>query len=127
MASARARCQNAFADRENAAFALDRFDHERADRVVEFGFEIRDVIHRTNSTPGNERRKRFAVFGRVRDRKSAEGAAVKRIFERQDASLFRARILRLRVRIGAAELQRAINGFGTAIGKEDAVQAGPFG
>ena len=45
----------------------------------------------------------------------------------ESESCFALRVWRLRVRIGARQLQRAIHRFGTAIGKENAVEPGPFG
>ena len=101
-----------FADRENAAFALNRFDHEGADGVVEFRFEVGDIVEADEFDAGNQRRKRLAVFRRMRDRKRAERAAVKRIFKRQNARLRRARrwraILRARRRARVSARLRSL-------------------
>ena len=78
-----------FADRENAAFALNRFDDDRADRGVEFRFEIGNIIEADKFDARNKRSERLAVFRRVRDRKRAQRAAMKGIFEREDARLRR--------------------------------------
>src|SRR5580658_1220351 len=64
----------------------------------------------------------------MRDGKRAKRAAVKRIFQRKDASFRCSTAGRgLSVSVGARELQRAVNRFGAAIAKEHAVEAGPFG
>ena len=45
-----------FADRIDAAFALNRFQDDGANGVVEFRFEVRDVVERDEFDAGNERR-----------------------------------------------------------------------
>src|ERR1700727_526319 len=46
--------------RENAAFALNRFDHNGADRIVKFVLEIGEVIEAHKFNARNQRPKRFA-------------------------------------------------------------------
>ncbi len=65
------------ADGENSAFALNRLDHNGADRLVEFGFEIRHIVDVDEFDSGNQRLERLAILRRMRDRKRAERAAVK--------------------------------------------------
>ena len=50
------------ADGENPAFSLNRFDHERADGIIEFGFEVRDVIEAHELDARDERAEWLAVF-----------------------------------------------------------------
>src|SRR5271168_5154251 len=66
-----------FADAENAAFALNRLEYQGANRVVEFGFKIGDVVKAHELDSGNERLEWLAIFSRVSDRESAEGSAMK--------------------------------------------------
>ena len=78
-----------FADGENSAFALNGFEDQRADGVVEFRFEIGNVVEAHEFNAGDQGRERLAVFCGMGDGKRAKGAAVKGIFQREDAS-FRA-------------------------------------
>ena len=117
-----------FADRINSTFALDRFKDNRADGIVEFSFEIRDIVELHEFHPGNERSKWRAVFFRGGNAERAEGAPVKRICHGQEA--------RLGGTVGgnaflgqatkARELQSAIDRFGATVGEEHAIEAGPL-
>ena len=74
-----------FADGENAAFTLNCFEHQCADSVVEFCFEISDVIEAHEFDAGNQRREWLAILCGMRDGERAERAAVEGIFQREDA------------------------------------------
>src|SRR5260370_4495475 len=117
-----------FADRVNSAFALNGFENYRADRVIELGFEIVNIVELDEFHPRDQWLKRRAIFFRSSNTESAERAPVKRIVHAQDAGR------RASVCCGALgrtsaktrELQRAVDGFRAAIGEKNAVQAGPF-
>src|SRR5205807_4374898 len=83
LASARPKCR---AHRKDAALALDWFDHYAANRVVEFGFEISDVVKAHEFDSRHKWTKWVAGFGRVRYGKRAERTAGERICKRHDAS-----------------------------------------
>ena len=92
-----------FADRENAAFALNRFNHNGADGVIEFRFEIADIVEADEFDAGNQRSEGLAIFRRMSNRKRSQRAAVKRIFERENPRFRRCR----RVRTFACAYARA--------------------
>ena len=99
----------------------------RADGVVEFRFEIGDVIEAHEFDAGNQRRKRLAVFRGMRDAKARQTCGRERNFPAPGCAFSaRRRWRRFCVSVGAGELQRAFNRFGAAIGEENAVEAGPF-
>ena len=87
VARARARFQNASLTGIDAAFTLDGFENYCANGVVEFRFEIGDIVELDKFDAGNQRLKRHAIFFRGGDAEGAEGAAVERILHRQDAVL----------------------------------------
>src|SRR5882672_3569463 len=104
----------------HAAFALDGFEDDGADGVVEFGFEIGDVAKFYEFDAGEEGRKRVTIFFGESYADAAEGAAVKGILHGQDAVLGGGLIWRVRGGAGAeaGEFQGAVGGFGTAVGEE---------
>ena len=116
------------ADRENPAFALNRFDHNGADRGVKFRFEVGDIVEAHEFDAGNQRRKRLAIFRRMRDRKRAKSAAVKGILERQNARFRRPAVARrFCVRVCPRKLQRAFDRFRAAVREKHAIESRPFG
>ena len=115
-----------FADNMNAALALNRLDHHGADGVVELCVEVGHIVEADEFGAGDERGERFAIFCGVRDRKRAEGAAVKRVFEREEARLQSAAAIGFRVRVGAGELQGAFDGLAAAVREKHAVEARPL-
>src|SRR6267143_1992964 len=111
----------------DATLTLNGFDHQGADGVVEFGFEVSDIIEADELNAGNERSKRLTIFFRIRDGERAERAAVKGIFERQDARFLACTAgLGFCAGVGASKLERAVHGFGAAVGEESTVEARPF-
>ena len=56
-----------FADRMDSAFALDGFEKDGADGVVEFGFEVGNVVEADKFDAGNEGREGEAIFFRGGD------------------------------------------------------------
>src|SRR5262249_25413618 len=117
-----------FADWVDTALALDGFQHDGADGVVEFGFKVADVVEAHELDAGKGRREGQAILLRRSDAERTIGATVKRIVESEDAMLARrrGRVFPRRVAAQASQFQGAIDGFGPAIGKENAVEAGPF-
>src|SRR5258707_8662894 len=114
-----------FSDGMDAAFALDGFEDDGANGVVEFGFEISDVVEMDKFDAGHERRKRQTVFFGGGYADGAEGAAVKGVLHGQDAVLGRGLVGRVGGGAGAeaGELLSAVGGLGSAVWGED---AGPF-
>src|SRR6267142_1050937 len=80
-----------FADGIDSPFALDCFKKDGADSVVEFRFEISNVVETHELRAGNKGRERQAVFFRGGDADGAERAAMKRILKSQEAMLLRGR------------------------------------
>ncbi len=75
----------------------------RADGIVEFRFQIGDVVEAHEFHAGDERLERLAIFHRIRNRKSAERASMKRVFECEEARLRSAAVFGVRMRVGARE------------------------
>src|ERR1700730_11756293 len=119
-ASARPKCG---ADRIDAAFSLDWFDNNSANRVVEFGFQISDVVKAHKFDSGHQRTKWLAVFRGMRYGKRAEGAPMKRIFKRQDTSFSFCTAL---VRGQSCQFDCAFDSFCAAISEKDAHKPGPL-
>ena len=115
---------------ENAALALDCFQHQRTNGIVKFGFEVRYIVEAYEFDARNQRLERLAILRRVGNRHGAKCPAVKRIFQRKDSSFllsgFGATALLFRMRVGARELQRSIDGFRAAVGEKNTIEAGPF-
>src|SRR5579859_807434 len=78
-----------FADRKDAAFALNGFEKNGADGAVKFRFKISQVVEADKFDAGNERSKGEPVFFRGSDADGAERAAVERILKGQNAVLGR--------------------------------------
>ena len=118
-----------FADGINPAFALNGFEEDGADGIVEFGFEIGDIIEADKFDAGNERLEGKTILFRGGDADGAECAAMKRIFERQDTVLagWRTGIVGGSAARQPGQLESAFDGFSTAIGEENAIEAGPLG
>src|ERR1700744_730245 len=76
-----------FADWMDAAFALNRFQNDGADGVVEFRFQVANVIEFYEFDAGHEGREGKAVFLGRSGAYRAKCAAVKRIRHRQNAML----------------------------------------
>src|ERR1700730_2973531 len=70
-----------------AAFALNGFEDDGANGVVELGFEIGDVAKADKFDAGQEGRERQPIFYRKSDADPAEGAAMKGVLHGQDAVL----------------------------------------
>src|SRR5215472_9441271 len=117
-----------FVDGVNAALALNGFDQDGTNRVVELGFKISEVVEADEFDSGNDRRKRQAVFFRGCDADGAERPPMKRIFESEETMFLRRRAC-WRIGMPAKEprqLHRAINRFRAAIGEEHAIHARPI-
>ena len=116
-----------FADRENAAFALNCFQHHGADRVVEFALEVSDIVELHKFHARHQRSKRLAILFRIRNRNSAESSTMERILQSEDSSFFAGPAARrLGVRISSRQLQRSVHRFSAAVGKKHPIQAGPL-
>src|SRR5215475_1946035 len=118
-----------FADGVDAALPLNSFEDDGANVLVKFRFEVGDVIEFDEFDARDEGGKGQPVFLGGRNTDCAKGAAVKRVFKSKDA-MFRIwggdwRVVR--ARIETRKLEAAFDGFGAAVGKEDAVHAGDFG
>src|SRR4029077_9206090 len=111
------------ADREDATFALNWFDNDGADGIVEFGFKVGDIVKTHELNAGHQWSKRLTIFRGMRYGKSAEGPSMKGILERQDASLALCAAL---MSGKPGQLDRALNRFCAAIGKKDPLQTRPF-
>src|SRR5271168_174010 len=116
-------------DGVDAAFTLNRFQEEGANGVVEFRFEIGDVVEADEVDAGDDGSEGGAVFFGGSDADGAESAAVKGIFEREEAVFLRGGVgsVVFRAATEAGELHGAIDGFRAAVGEEDAVEAGALG
>src|SRR5579859_645128 len=112
------------ADGENATFALNRFDNNGADGIVEFGFKVGDIVKPHKLNAGHQWSKRLPIFRGMRYGKRAEGPAMKGILERQDASLALCAAL---MSGQPCQFDRALNSFRAAIGEKDPLQTRPFG
>src|SRR5260370_5866620 len=118
-----------FADRINPAFALDRFEENRADGVVEFRLEISDVVETHELRSGDEGREGQAILFRGGNANGAERTSMKRILQSQEPMFLRVGPSGL-VRPASKkprELECAIDRFRAAVGEEDAVKPGPSG
>src|SRR6267378_1137604 len=118
-----------FADGVHAAFALDCFEDDGADGVVELGFEIGDIAEFYEFDAGEKGRERVTMFFGESYADAAEGAAVERVLHGEDAVLGGGLIRRVRGGAGAeaGEFQGAVGRLGSAVGEEDAAHAGDFG
>ena len=101
----------------NATFALNRLEQNCADGVIEFRFEVCDVIEAHKFDAGNERCEGQAIFFGGGDAERAEGPAVKGILHRKNAVFLRRTRSGLIVRtaVEARELQGAFDRFGAAV------------
>src|SRR5580704_6508578 len=105
-------------DRINAAFSLHRFDDYGADGIVKFRFKIGHIVKAHKFDPREQGSEGFAVFRWMGYRKRSKSASMKRIFKRQNAGLsFCPPLMCGKPR----ELQRALDRFGAAIRKKDAI------
>src|SRR5207245_11545993 len=99
------------------------------DGAVKLRFEIRHIVEAHEFGAGNHGCKGQAIFFRGGDADGAEGAAVERILQREEAVLLRSRpggFFRLACN-KPSQLHRTVNGFRTAIREEDAIETGPSG
>src|SRR5258708_5201843 len=118
-----------FAEGIDSAFALNWFQKDAADGVVEFRLEVSDVVETHELCAGNEWREGQPILFRGSNGDGAESAAVKRILQGQKAMLLRGRSRGL-VRPASKEpreLEGAIDRFRAADGEENAVKPGPSG
>ena len=117
-----------FRDWMDAAFALNRLEDNRADAVVEFGFEVGNIVEGDEFHARNQRLKRRAVFFRGGNTERAEGAPVKGILHGENACLG-GRLAKCAWSGPSAEprqFESAIDGFGAAVCKKYAVETRPF-
>ena len=118
-----------FADWIDPAFALNRFEENGADGIVEFRFEIGDIVEADELRPGNNGGEGQAVFFRGSNTDGAKSAPMKRIFQGQKPLFLRGcagRFVRL-TPIKTRKLHRAIDCFRAAVGKERAIEPRPCG
>src|SRR6266851_1051884 len=118
-----------FVERTDPAFALNRFEENGADGIVEFRFEIGDVVETDELCPGNNGGEGQTVFFRGGNTDGAKSAPMKRIFQGQKPLFLRGctgRFVRL-TPIKARKLHRAIDRFGAAVGEERAIESRPCG
>src|SRR4029077_19285830 len=54
------------ADREDATFALNWFDNDGADGIVEFGFKVGDIVKTHELNAGHQWSKRLTIFRGMR-------------------------------------------------------------
>src|SRR5258708_10703388 len=118
-----------FADWIDPPFALNGFKENSANGIVEFRFKIGDVVETHEFRARNNGREGQPVFFSGGDAESAEGPAMEGMFKREEAMLVRGRSRNF---FGfaakeACELHRTVNSLGPAVGKEDAIHAGPCG
>src|ERR1700720_682501 len=118
-----------FGDRMDAAFALNRFEQDGANRVVELGFKVVHVIEADKIDARQQRSEREAIFFRGSDADGAERSTVERVVHRKDAMLLSS----TRWEVGwiasveTRELQRGFDSFRTAVGEKNAIHPGPLG
>ena len=104
---------------QNAPFALERFDDDRADVVPHRlldrrGVSVGDVRHRTEGPEP------LAVLRRARHRQCTEGAAVERVVEGDDADTL---LLPREEEVVARELEEGLVRLGARIAEEGAGEA----
>ena len=68
-----------FADRENPAFTLNRFQNDGADGIVEFTFEVGDIIELHKFHARYQRSERLAIFFGISNRNRAKSSSMERI------------------------------------------------
>ena len=71
----------------NAAFTLNCFQDYGANRFIEFGFEVGDVVKCNEFHARNERLKRRTIFFGRGNAEGAKSTAVKRVGHGENASL----------------------------------------
>src|SRR5258706_16374074 len=113
----------------HAAFALDGFEDDGANSVVELGFEIGDIAEFYKFDAGEERRKRHTIFFGESYADASKGAAMKGVLHGEDAVLGGGLVWRIRGSAGAeaGEFQSAVGSFGGTVGGKEAAHAGDFG
>src|SRR5579859_8285668 len=102
-----------FADGIDSAFSLNGLKKNCADGIVEFRFQVRQVVEADKLHPGNDGSKGQAIFLCCRNADSAKRAPMKRVFQSEEAVFFRRRAGWL-VRVAAKEprqFHRAVDGF----------------
>ena len=117
-----------FRDRIDATLALNRFEDNRADAVVKFGFEVGNIVEGDEFHARNQRLERRAVFFRGGNAERAEGASVKGILHGENACLGGrlAGCARSRPSAEPRQFESAIDGFGAAVCEKYAVETRPF-
>ena len=111
----------------DAAFALNGLKEDGTDSIVEFRFEVVDIIEADEIDARDKRREGESVFFGGSGADGAVSAAMKGISEREDAVLPRGSAERVGFGTSAkaGELYGAVDSFGAAVGEEDAIHAGP--
>jgi hypothetical protein len=116
-----------FAEGIDPAFALNWFQKDATDGVVEFRLEISNVVETHELRAGNEWREGQPILFRGGNGDGAESASMKGILQGQKAMLLRGCSSGL-VRLASKEpreLECAIDRFRAAVRKKDAVHSGP--
>ena len=107
--------------RADAAFTLDGFDEDAADRRVDGGLDGVEIVERQHMEPVGQRLEALAHLFLVGRGNRRQRAAVKGVREGQDAKLFR---VARGILEAAAGLDRAFDRFGTGIGEEHRIGEG---
>src|SRR5437899_1284809 len=118
-----------FADRIDPPFALNGFNENAANGIVEFRLEIGNVVETNKFGARDNRCEGQAIFFRSGDADGAKRPAMERIFKCKKTMLLR-RSSRSLVGFAAEEpreLHRSVNSFRAAVGKKDPVHARPCG
>src|SRR5258706_2669436 len=113
----------------HAAFALDGFEDDGANSVVELGFEIGDIAEFYKFDVFFSSRRRHTRFFGKSYADASKGAAMKGVLHGEDAVLGGGLVWRIRGSAGAeaGEFQSAVGSFGATVGEKDAAHAGDFG
>ena len=117
------RLQEVDIGRDHPALALHRFEHHRNGLRADQGFDRSDIVIDRLRKAANLRREDRIPTGLAGCRHGSQRAAMKRVAKGDDLE----GAIAVQLPPLAGQLDRALVGLGTGVGKEDAVEAGVGG